>query len=236
MKIKAFNFVSILLLVIINTYSQNTITRGKVIYKVSLNKKKSQSKHKKNFHLIKDLLEASNDVDAVLYFNRQESFFKVIEKMENESESKINLTRVLVSKSYYTNLVNNTFLFSKDNYIVSYKKPEWKLSQVTKIIGGYLCYKATEISNNQKSPHIVWYTLDIPFGFGPARFNGLPGLVLEEFDNVLHYKAIKIELNNKKSIDKKIQKPQKGKRVTEKEYIKILNNSYPFLFKKSKKH
>jgi GLPGLI family protein len=55
----------------------------------------------------------------------------------------------------------------------------WKVTQESKKIGEYLCFKAIDIeSTNTKMKPIVWFTPQIPVSFGTLEYNGLPGLVI----------------------------------------------------------
>ncbi|RLD60552.1 MAG: GLPGLI family protein, partial [Bacteroidetes bacterium] len=60
------------------------------------------------------------------------------------------------------------------------KQFNWKLTNETKIILGYTCYKATH-NREGGNPVIVtaWYCPEIPYQFGPKGYAGLPGLILE---------------------------------------------------------
>ena len=66
----------------------------------------------------------------------------------------------------------------------------------TKKIGDYICKKATTTFRGRN--YIAWYTLDFPTQFGPWKFNGLPGLIMEVYDetNRHHWIAQKIKTFN----------------------------------------
>jgi GLPGLI family protein len=68
----------------------------------------------------------------------------------------------------------------------------------------------------------VWYTLDIPLPFGPKEFVGFPGLVIEVEDHNLTYKVRKIKLNPQKEIT--LKKPIKGKKMSQNEYDKVVED------------
>jgi GLPGLI family protein len=59
------------------------------------------------------------------------------------------------------------------------------LTNETKLIDNYLCYKATNIykvTNDIKTflhPVIAWYCPQIPYRYGPNGYSNLPGLILE---------------------------------------------------------
>jgi len=64
-------------------------------------------------------------------------------------------------------------------------KIEWNLSREKKEIANYTCYKATTIFRGRKWE--AWYTNDIPLSYGPLKFAGLPGLILEISDDTKEY-------------------------------------------------
>ena len=76
------------------------------------------------------------------------------------------------------------------------KKKDWTFTNGSKLIMGYKCKKAFCIKSGSDSL-FAWYTDEIPLPFGPTRFRGLPGLVLETYEQthngVIHTTAIKIE-------------------------------------------
>ena len=66
----------------------------------------------------------------------------------------------------------------------------------TKKIGDYICKKATTTFRGRN--YIAWYTLDFPTQFGPWKFNSLPGLILEVYDETdrFHWVVLKIKPSN----------------------------------------
>ncbi|WP_296314118.1 GLPGLI family protein [Winogradskyella sp. UBA3174] len=128
-------------------------------------------------------------------------------------------------------------------------KIEWKLESDSKYIGEYQCYKATytkqvpvikglSFSVNsktnkekgeeaEKEPEMkeriitAWYTPQIPVNNGPAKYQGLPGLILEVHDGKLTIICSKIVLNPEEKVE--IKEPTKGKEVNQKEYDDIMD-------------
>jgi GLPGLI family protein len=121
----------------------------------------------------------------------------------------------------------------------------WNLESETKYIGEYKCYKATytkqvEVSNmsfsvtnsetkndkEKEEPEMeerlvtAWYTPQIPVSNGPAKYQGLPGLILEVHDGKLTIICSKIVLNPENTLE--IKEPEKGTEVNEKEYEEIM--------------
>ncbi len=132
----------------------------------------------------------------------------------------------------------------------SLPKHNWKLENETKTIGTYTCFKATktytkkvrknksisfsinDTSDNKdgekKEPEMVektftvvaWYTPQIPVNSGPKKYYGLPGLILEVNSDNKTIVCSKIVLNPKEDIE--IKEPEKGKKVTQKEFNDIM--------------
>lgn len=139
--------------------------------------------------------------------------------------------------------------FGKEFLITdSLKNWNWKLENETKKIGEYVCYKAvsvvpvTEEDKKRYEEHLkkkknsptqlmimeepkerlitVWYAPEIPISQGPGEYWGLPGLILEVNDGRTTILCSKIVLNPKEKIT--IATPKNGKKVTQKEYDKIV--------------
>lgn len=207
---------------------------NKVEYTIRIKLPKNESQ--KNIQA-KELMDSAEDVIASLIFSKTESFYKLEEVMENDGESKINLTRILANtkSQYYYNMITKEFLQQINNsagdFRIINKLIEWELTQESKKIGKYTCFKAIKKAGNEKSANTeVWYTPEIPVGFGPAEYNGLPGLIIE-VQGPLIYRANKIQLNAKKT--KKIKKPEQGRLISREEYSKLMKEYFPGLFQKN---
>lgn len=81
-------------------------------------------------------------------------------------------------------------------------KWNWEITEDTKMLGNFLCIKA--ITKFRGRTYEAWFTNNVPVSFGPWKFHGLPGLILEvrEESNVLHIYASKINLSNKNNMKK----------------------------------
>ena len=85
------------------------------------------------------------------------------------------------------------FYFAKENkfitkdrvfnsYLIEEEAPKinWKLSKDTASFSGVKCKKAT--ANFKGRNWIAWYAPELPFQSGPWKLNGLPGLIIEAYD------------------------------------------------------
>ena len=88
---------------------------------------------------------------------------------------------------------------------------DWKISEETKKIGEFTCYKATgyrETSYREegkykikKTPVVAWFCPDIPVPFGPVFARDLPGLIFEfQFGAGIVYGLTDINLTEKAKI------------------------------------
>lgn len=121
----------------------------------------------------------------------------VSNKKDDLEETTINYEANGVYKQVKTDLNNNSiqsteqilmnesvFETKEDIY-----KIKWNLnSLVTKKIAGYLCNRAEGFFRGRN--YIVWYTIELPLSFGPWKLNGLPGLILEAYDETLKYRWV----------------------------------------------
>ena len=136
------------------------------------------------------------------------------------------------SAFYYTEANSNQKMRYENDYLCEFRvnyleKTEWKLENESKYIDSYLCYKATSeqvvVNSDRTFRHaiVAWYCPSIPFSYGPNGYNGLPGLILELQVRNITWGASKIQLSKE---DKIIEKPTKGKLITEEEYIKMISS------------
>ena len=65
-------------------------------------------------------------------------------------------------------------------------KQNWNIESEKKKIGNYTVQKAT--TNFGGRNWVAWFTSEIPLNFGPYKFYGLPGLILEIYDTKQNFK------------------------------------------------
>jgi len=216
-------------------WSQKSM-QGKVVYTISMNpisnklvdsilKKQKTRKHIEPY--IRKMLQNSKDVKGVLLFSNVESLYVVEDKMKNEGTA-MNLTYLAAGakSKYYSNSKEKDY-FKKievgEVLRVENLPLKWKITQETKMMGSYQCFKAVakQKVREDKPTRMVeaWFTPMVPVNFGPKEYFGLPGLILEVSYDQFFIKATSITLNPKEEI--KIEKPNKGKRMTEKEYTEM---------------
>lgn len=198
---------------------------------------------------IKEQLSKALEKKYMLRFNKSSSLYQEEERLDGPAPGSGAMVQVSFSGGgrLYKNLKDKTYiterdLFSKEFLIAdSLKKPEWKLENETKKIGSYNCYKATytikprivkeeeeqratnitQLGAGRETTVTAWYTPEIPVSHGPANYWGLPGLILEVNDGRTTLLCSKITLNPKEKLE--ISAPKKGKKVTQKEFDKVLD-------------
>ncbi len=186
----------------------------------------------------------------VLTFDKDASIYKEEKKLNAPAGMPVNGMKVMVMGSgggsdvYYKNTKKNSFINKTEimgkRFLIKDKLPkyDWKLTSETKNIGVYTCYKATytrevermnmtvedgEVKEKKEKVDVVttaWYTPTIPVSNGPGNYAGLPGLILEIHEGKQTIICSEIVMNPKDKI--KIEEPKKGKKVSQKQYEKIM--------------
>ena len=141
------------------------------------------------------LAEDNQPFNAELRFNLRESLFlwkqrntsKWVKEKDNDFGIQIIYTDTLgyyIKTKFESKIIkgrqfcgeNNPMLFD-DNVL-----HKWSLSSdEKKNILGMVCSKATTRFRGRN--YIVWYSTEVPVQVGPWKFYGLPGLILQVYDN-----------------------------------------------------
>lgn len=219
-------------------FSQNS--SGKITYEVTLNftendLKELDQKNDEAINTMKKVLKNSTDTDVILMFVANKSFYSVVKKLEINERKPMNMTYAIAgsNKAFYADL-NTGKNFMKECellekcFLIEQPKLVWQITQETKIIGNYVCYKAINSSSkNKKKKPIAWFTPEISARFGPKEYFGLPGLILELEEAAVVFKAKEIVLNPKENIE--IEK-MLGTIITKEKYNKKLQKSYSNIY------
>lgn len=219
-------------------YSQNF--QGKVLFKsYVLENVIDSSNFQKKDKKIADALTfvnksvKTNSMKFELKFTNRESLFQKEPIMKKDNDYGYDIAEIIYGGKniYYYNSITGERLTNKevngDHYLVigNMKDINWTLTNQRKKIGNYSCLKATFILKikNSKGTFFkevtAWYAPEIPVSFGPKDYCGLPGLIIELKEGNITYSAYKLILNPKEKIE--IQKPKKGKIITQEELDKI---------------
>ncbi|MFD2563294.1 GLPGLI family protein [Aquimarina rubra] len=148
-----------------------------------------------------------------LFFDKEKSFFSYssinlqdLDIEQDQDDDQSYTFKVSDTSRYFikTNKVSKSIVqlekgFGEDDfYIVEEGLPKisWNITSETKDIDSYRCIKAT--AQYRGRDYIVWFTTDFPGYFGPWKFHGLPGIILEAHDltQEVQIYATKITKNN----------------------------------------
>lgn len=164
-------------------FSQN----NRFIYEVKY-KKDSTSKDitRENYYL--DITK-----EDIAYYNRlnyiRDSIFTATER------SPINRLTSFLIKQNNSNVYQNYEYIGDVNFYKINEKAEqnWKISDSIKTFEGHRVQKAVTAFGGRS--WAAWFSKDIPVSYGPYKFNGLPGLIMELYDSKKNYyfKIIKSE-------------------------------------------
>jgi GLPGLI family protein len=145
---------------------------------------------------------------------------------------------------FYINKKDSIFLNKKqyagENFRVKLEVKNWQITNESKHINNYLCYKAVSIDKvanskgNFKFNVTAWFCPELPSYFGPAGYFGLPGLILELNNGKVILKAKEISLE--KSLKEKVKPLKKGVLIPQEEYNQLVKNTARDLLKSSLKN
>lgn len=230
------NIILIIAFVLYSVTISSQVLSGKVTYTVRLNfteenLKEMELNKDKATSAMRKVLNNSTNTNVILRFNGNQSHYKVIEKLEIKDRKPLNMTYAIAGgeKQFYTELLANKNTMKEcalleKCFLVEQPKIDWELTQTTKIIGGYVCYKAINTSStNKKKKPVAWYSPQLSASFGPKDYFGLPGLILELEESAVTFSVKEIILNPKEKV---IIEPIEGTKITKKEYKLKLKKAY----------
>ncbi|MGK6351902.1 GLPGLI family protein [Parapedobacter sp. DT-150] len=114
----------------------------------------------------------------------------------------------------------------------------WEITGESKEIAGYKCFKATRYNlswdlkgEERRFPVTAWFCPELPFSFGPLKYGGLPGLILELQTHLTVFGAKSIVLRN----DIKIPEMPTFEEISEKSYYKKFDDKMREIRKRRQK-
>lgn len=118
---------------------------------------------------------------------------------------------------FYDYLGNNIVIVKDD-----YNELKWNITEETKLIGNHKCIKATVVYRGRK--WVAWFAPDITLPYGPWKMHGLPGIIMELYDETERYmwSISKIEYIKSNVFDKEFDsliKIKNKKPISKKEFI-----------------
>lgn len=218
-----------MLLFLLITKMNAQMFNGSVVYSIKVGTDDLFEKLDKN--LRESYIKDKESEVYTLNFDTNKSIFKYDGGISIEGYNKSPKLYFKEKDSTYSLRPENDPDFGKI-IVLEDKNTKWELINETKIIDGYLCYKATSQlirkngENTFKFPIIAWYCPKIPIPFGPLGYGNLPGLILELQERNVLYGAKEIKFNLEKP--ESIVKPSEGVRIKQEE----LNKKIAEMFKR----
>jgi GLPGLI family protein len=189
-------------------YSQSPVSSGRVTYK--------------------ETFKDGGVFNYNLYFNNNNSSYIY----ENLSDTIVKFTSPSKLVFDFSRTTNNLIQYSEiadEKYIVidTLRILNWNLDfEEEKTINKYHCNKATV--NLRGIDFTVWYATEIPVNYGPWKFRGLPGLILQVYDEGLNFEIIaeEISLNatNAAVVEKKVNSLFKKVNISWKNFVEKYRN------------
>ena len=147
-------------------------------------------------------------------------------KVDQNDDENVIRVRFRESKRFnYINFTTDT-TYSKekvfnDEFIIAEKKAdlEWKLIDETKKIDSISVKKA--ILSFRGRNYVAWYSDKYPLRFGPWKFQNLPGLIIEIYDETkrYHWVVTSISKNNDTKIINFSEMKDEIKKISLKEFV-----------------
>jgi GLPGLI family protein len=158
---------------------------------------------------LENSISKSDEGNVAIKTKKEDEFGSVIYRNFNTREI---IFRKVTSKFYNAKLV-------EDNW-VSF---DWRIKDEFKKINNYNCQKAIGKFRGRK--YTAWFSEELPLKYGPWKLYGLPGLILEAFDEKKEFtaKVKKIVVPMKFENDALI-KPNNGEKLTIKEFAEFQKN------------
>ena len=195
----------------------------------------------------------SIEYNATLFFDNKNSLFKYNVKGDGLYQNETNANEVIsvmidtITSEIILNKTKNQLFSSykkKTNKELSYiyeKIPilKWELLSDEKKIKDLKCFLAKTYFRGRT--YYAWYTPAIPVSFGPWKLNGLPGLIIEAYDETkqvlfyfrslqipfeINFDTVKNELKNTEKISLKAFLNQENN-IDEKSIIQNIKSKMP---------
>lgn len=234
---KLFINLFLFLLVFSNCWSQDKVEFIEVTYvRAYKNFKDSTNARPKPIENLEYRLTCTSDkarfeLTLNIEDETEDAFYKVISRSggqgiyyKNNSE-KVKLHQVESPVNKQTYLINLPF----DEY-------QWEFSEEKKFVNGYLCNKAfadyeievpNQVGEIEKVTNriVIWYSPEISYPFGPAGYDGLPGLVMEMNLGSFYFMASNISYKENVK-DEDIIRPSNGIKISKAEYSQHFIDAY----------
>jgi GLPGLI family protein len=208
------------------------MTQGTIIYERTVNMHRRMTDESQ-----KAMIPEFNTSKVQLLFAGSESIFKNLpEEKDVRDDAGDDGNRVMIKMGGAENETYKNYLTGKSvelrelgprKYIIedSLKKLDWRVEEGSKTINSYECKKATTKSR-EGTVVIAWFTEAIQSPCGPEQYGGLPGAILELDINDAEIVFTAQEVSTKAFNPKLVAAPSNGKRISSKEFQKMLDDEF----------
>jgi GLPGLI family protein len=238
MKIKTLKSFLILYLITFTALSQEKkeFAIAKVSYGIQLHLDKNLKSYKFLLQRMPDLAAKMETIDSEfdfsLVFNDSTSVFYLEKKLYSDNGA---ANMVSANTAYFGRIKQQTNNYITEEleedfgkYLVIRPYQKWVLHDETKMIGDYLCFKATTFftTTNPKGKifrrdFTAWYRPQLPYKYGPAGYGNLPGLIMQLQGEKATYGVKKIEFYNEEPKKNEMPKLKRKKLITEVDFEKL---------------
>jgi len=156
------------------------------------------------FTHVRDTTQRSNPYTEtmLLVIGKNASMYTSFDRINRDLDLPIANTAAILNAPFKPVTLVDYFFFANENkfytrqklvtdYIISDEAPkiEWKIEKDTANFSGISCRKAKAYFKGRN--WTAWYAPNLPFQSGPWKLNGLPGLIIEAYDEK---KEVKFEI------------------------------------------
>ena len=164
---------------------------------------------------------------STLRFNPTSSIYQETdESVDDYSTYSWRTAEYLIYRDIKENTTYDVIRMQNKLYVIedSIQYPQWKILNGMREIAGHICMNAYYRDTLRNKDVIAWFALDMPMPYGPDRYGGLPGLILEVDENngAVIISASTITMSEENIVLEKPIHKKKVKKVTEKEFTEVI--------------
>ncbi len=158
--------------------AQNNISFGKFVFEENVvTSKQSQLEYTLYFNDEKSLYILKKNISNDSTTTGNNNFLKkFIKNSQSNNKTPFYFRQKNGKKLYYTGTTTLKQYVVMDSTISF----NWKIHEEKKMIGNFNCQKATSLYRGRD--YTAWFAEDIPVDYGPRKYHGLPGLIIEIYD------------------------------------------------------
>lgn len=227
MKRSFYSLIAVACLALSIAAAQAQVPQGVIKYELKVNLHRTLPPERAE---MKSMIPEFRITKYDLFFNGQESLYKVVIEDEEPMEASSGGVQIRLQQSHveiYYDAGNQRRLIAEEfmgkDYLIedSIAVMPWKFSAEVRQVLDYDCQKASYFDEARNQKIVAWYTTKLRPALGPESFNGLPGAVMmidiNDGERVVVARSVDVR-NLKKN---EIRVPDKGIRVTRSAFQKM---------------